>query len=66
MVKPGGTGRPIPAISAKFAPLPPTIVLSRLRGSSFVAPPPNANTYAAMEMRRLLEPTNRKAGVRRA
>jgi hypothetical protein len=40
IVKPGGTGRPIAAISARFAPLPPVIVLSLARGSSDFAPPP--------------------------
>src|SRR6476469_1453940 len=39
MVKPGGTGRPRLAISARFAPLPP----SRLRMSAL--PSPKVNTH---------------------
>jgi hypothetical protein len=38
MVKPGGTGRPIDDISARFAPLPPSSVLSPSPPSE--TPPP--------------------------
>src|SRR3546814_12704725 len=46
MVKPGGTGRPIPAISARFAPLPPSRFLSPAPPSE--TPPPKRYTYCAI------------------
>ena len=39
IVKPGGTGSPSDAISARFAPLPPSSALSFARPSAL--PPPN-------------------------
>ncbi|PAV92746.1 hypothetical protein WR25_13110 [Diploscapter pachys] len=43
IVKPGGTGRPIDAISARFAPLPPSRFLSPFPPSE--TPPPKRYTY---------------------
>src|SRR5215467_11924747 len=43
MVKPGGTGRPRFAISARPAPLPPSRFFISARPSAL--PPPNANTH---------------------
>src|SRR5579883_2366717 len=43
MVKPGGTGNPSDAISARLAPLPPSSALSVARPSAL--PPPNCLTY---------------------
>ena len=45
-VKPGGTGTPARAISAKLAPLPPSV--SRIDLSPSVLVPPNENTCFAM------------------
>src|SRR5215470_11020535 len=45
MVKPGGTGRPRPAISARFAPLPPSRFFIAALPSA--VPPPNAYTKRA-------------------
>ncbi len=43
IVKPGGTGKPSDAISARFAPLPPRRALSLARPSA--VPPPNCRTW---------------------
>ena len=51
-MNPGGTGRPIPAISARFAPLPP----SRSLRSLF----PSANAYTYFD---ILSSRKRSAGA---
>src|SRR5262249_34608391 len=47
MVKPGGTGNPRLAISARLAPLPPSRLRIPLRPSAF--PPPKASPLFAAE-----------------